>query len=118
MPRLSGQSKRGSFHSAIGGVVTGSSGLTTNLVVPAGTIWKGVISFWGEVNATSIPPAIVANDGTQFIYLTAQQNAGASGKAGFSQYVELNAGTWALTGFSGFNGSSNNVAYAGNAWYK
>lgn len=118
MGGLSGQSKRGSYQSKVGGVATGSSGLSTNIVVPAGTVWKGVISFWGEVNATSIPPAIVVNDGTQFIYITAQQNAGASGKAGNSQYCELDAGTWSITAFSGFNGASNNIAYAGNCWYK
>lgn len=118
MGALSGQPKSGTFAQELGGVVTGSSGLTTNIVVPAGTVFKGVISFWGEVNATSIPPAAVLNNGTSFIYLTPPVNPGASGKAGIQQYVELNAGTWAFTGFSGFNGASNNLAYAGNCWYK
>lgn len=118
MGALSGRKKSGEFHSELGGVVTGSSGLTTNIVVPAGTIWRGVISFWGNVNATSFPPAAVLNNGASFIYITAQQNAGASGSAGYSQEVELNAGTWVFTGFSGFTGSSNNLAYAGNCYYK
>lgn len=118
MGGLSGKPKSGAFAQELGGVVTGSSGLTTNIVVPAGMIWKGVISFWGSVNATSVPPSMVLNNGSAFIYVTAQQNAGASGTAGASQQVELNAGTWALTGFSGFTGASNNLGYAGNCYYK
>lgn len=120
MGALSGLPKSGTFAGEIGGVATGSNGVNISIVVPAGQIFEGMVSFYGTVATTGFPPCCVLNGGGGggYMYFGNQSNPSAAGNCAAAFPVKLNAGTWTLTAFTGFTGSSNNIAYQGNCFYK